>query len=475
MPRAVPGAITIPVKLAYGLGQLVEGVSTTVYGTFLFFLYTALMGLPGSLVGAATAIALVVDAAADPMLGSWSDNTRSRWGRRIPFMTVGAPVVALGIGLALSPPTGLSSAILFAWLLICSLILRFAVSVFNVPFVALGAELSEDYAERSSIVAWRSLFSILGSLLVIILAYGVFLAGPHGLLNRAGYLPLAWSGAAIVLLGGVVSTVGVRRFAAGLPLRPRDDTAMHRRFVGELAEVFRNPSFRVLFATVMLFFVAQGVASALGQHMNNFVWRMSSSEILMVTLALFAGLVVGLPLTPLLSRRFEKRGVVMAGLIMLCLAQGVLPGLRAAGVFMLSGKAVVTPLALNTFFAGIGVAIATVSFASMMADAADEHDFLFRTRREGLYFAGLGFAGKAATGLGALVAGVGLEAIRFPSLVGGQTAKPIGEPTLAALVVVAGPLVAATSLAATLILLFYRIDRKRHVEVVNVLRARREA
>jgi Na+/melibiose symporter-like transporter len=154
---AARAAVSTPVKLAYGLGQLVEGVSTTVYGTFLFFLYTALLGLPGSLVGAATGIALVVDAVADPMLGSWSDNTRSRWGRRIPFMAIGAPIVALGIGLAFSPPHGLRTMALFAWLLAISLILRFAVSVFNLPFVALGAELSEDYAERSSIVAWRAL------------------------------------------------------------------------------------------------------------------------------------------------------------------------------------------------------------------------------------------------------------------------------------------------------------------------------
>jgi GPH family glycoside/pentoside/hexuronide:cation symporter len=426
------------------------------------------------LVGAATGIALVVDAVADPMLGSWSDNTRSRWGRRIPFMAIGAPIVALGIGLAFSPPHGLKTMALFAWLLAISLILRFAVSVFNLPFVALGAELSEDYAERSSIVAWRALFSILGSLLVVILAYGVFLAGPHGLLNRAGYLPLAWSGAALVLFGGVVSTLGVQRFATTLPTRPRDDTAIYQRFIGEVIEVFRNPSFRVLFATVMLFFVAQGVAGTLTQHMNNFVWHFSSAQILKVTLALFAGLIVGLPLAPLLSRRMEKRTVVIVGLVVLCAAQGVLPGLRAAGVFMVSGDAAVAPLAINTFLAGIGVTFATISFASMMADAADEHDFLFRTRREGLYFAGLGFAGKAATGLGALVAGVGLDAIHFPTLVGGKAAAAIGEPTLRALVVVAGPLVAATSLAATLILLLYRIDRKRHEEVLDVLRARRE-
>jgi len=465
--------VRTPVKIAFGAGQMVEGVSTTIYGTFLFFLYTALLGLPGSLVGAATAIALLVDAAADPLLGSLSDNSRSRWGRRIPFMAIGAPIVALGLGLVFSPPHGLSTWALFAWLLVISLILRFAVSVFNVPFIALGAELSEDYAERSSVAAWRFLYSVFGSLIALVLAYGVFLAGPGGLTHKTGYAPLAWSTAALLFVGGVVSVLGVRRFAAGLPSPTPNTTALHKRFLGEVAEIFRNPSFRVLFVTSVLFFVAQGVAASLNQHMNLFVWRMTSAQILDVTLAYFVGLIIGVPLTPLLSRRVEKRSLLIVGLLMLCAAQGGLAGLRALGLFMLSGDAVVVPLAVNTAIAGLGVTFASITIASMMADAADEHDYLFARRREGLYFAGLGFAGKAATGLGALVAGIALDTIHFPANAASQIGIHIGGPTLAALAFVAGPIVAVVSAAGTLLLFLYRIDRKRHDVVVLELHRRR--
>ncbi len=461
------------VKLTFGAGQMVEGVSTTIYGTFLFFLYTALLGMPGSLVGAATAIALLVDAAADPLLGSLSDNSRSRWGRRIPFMALGAPVVALGLGMVFSPPHGLSTWALFAWLLVISLILRFAVSVFNVPFIALGAELSEDYAERSSVAAFRFLYSVFGSLIALVLAYGVFLAGPGGLTQKGGYAPLAWSTAALLFVGGVVSVLGVRRYAATLPSPTPDTTALHRRFLGELAEIFKNPSFRVLFVTSVLFFVAQGVAASLNQHMNLFVWRMTSAQILIVTLAYFLGLIIGVPLTPLLSRRVEKRSLLILGLLMLCVAQGGLAGLRAAGLFTLSGAAVVMPLAINTAVAGLGVTFASITIASMMADAADEHDYLFARRREGLYFAGLGFAGKAATGLGALVAGVALDAIRFPANAASQAGLHVAGPTLAALAFVAGPIVAVVSAGGTLLLFLYRIDRKRHDAVVLELHRRR--
>ncbi len=473
-PTIEPAPVTVRVKLTYGMGQLVESSSSTLYGTFLFFFYTALLGLPGSLVGLATAISLVIDAVADPLLGSWSDATRSRWGRRIPFMAIGAPLVALGLGLVFGPPSGLATPALFAWLLGMSLLMRFAVSVFNVPFIALGAEMSEDYAERSSVVAYRTIFSIVGPLAALVLGYGVFLAGKNGLAHAEGYAPLGWSIAALIFIGGVVSVLGSHRFAAGLPTEAPESIAMHQRFLGEVVEIFKNPSFRVLFSVSVLFWVAQGVASALTQHLNLYVWRISSSQILLITLAYFVGLIFGLPLTPSLAKRFEKRNLVMAGLVFLCLAQGGLTGLRALGLFTLSGSAVVLPLAINNFFAGIGVTFAGISIASMMADAADEHDFLFRRRREGLYFAGLGFAGKAATGVGALVAGIGLDAIGFPAGVAqkGLTVH-LSTQTVNGVALIAGPLVAAVAGLATILLIFYRIDRRRHDLILVELRRRR--
>ena len=82
------------------------------------------------------------------------------------------------------------------------------------------------------------------------------------------------------------------------------------------------------------------------------------------------------------------------------LGQGVLKGLRGLELFTLTGQAAVPALAAANFLVGLGVAFAAISIFSMMGDAADEHDFLFASRREGLYFAGLTFAAKTATGLG---------------------------------------------------------------------------
>jgi len=468
--------LTARVKLSYGMGSLVEGVSTTVIGTFLFFYYTAVLGLPGSLVGIAAAISLVADAIADPLLGSVSDNTRSRWGRRIPFMTFGGPAVALSLGLAFSPPAHASATLLFIWLTAMSLALRFAVSIFNVPFIALGAELTEDYAERSSVVAWRWMFYIFGLLAATVLGYLVFLGGPHGQLRAAGYPPLAWSTAALVLVGGVGSVIGIRWFAASLPVSARDRTSLFRRLGGELVEIFRNPSFRIMFATSVLFWVAQGVNSTLGVHVNTYVWLLSPPQIFITVLGYIIGLVVGVPLAPTTVRRFEKRTVLIASLIVLCLVQGGLNLLRVLGVFTLTGQAVVGPLFVNAIVGGIAVTLTAVAVGSMMADAADEHDFLFHKRREGLYFAGLGFAGKGATGLGSLLAGVALDLIRFPKGVAAQgAAAAIAPDVLRGLALVAGPCVAVVSALGVAALFFYRIDRQRHASVLRALHERRAA
>ena len=475
VPEIAPQHLTTRIKAMAGAGQMVESISTIVFATFLFFYYTAILGLPGSLVGAAGAITLAIDAIADPLLGSLSDNARSQWGRRTPFMLLGAPLVALGVGLLFSPPAGLATWGLFGWLVAMSLLTRFAVSIFHVPFLALGAELSEDYAERSSVVAWRTLFTIVGPVTILVLGYGVFLGGKLGLRNVAGYAPLAWSAAALIFLGGAVAVAGVRRYASGLTVGARVDVVLHRRLLAELQEIFRNPSFRALFLASVLFFAAQGMYSNLNQYMNVFIWRINSAQILLITLCLFAGLIVGVPLSPILGRWLEKRNVSVTGLLMLCIAQGGLSSLRALGLFTPTGAAAVGPLAANTFMAGVGLAFMTIAAGSMMADAADEHDFLFGARREGLYFAGLSFAGKAAAGLGGLMAGVALDAIRFPRMAAAQGVSSHLTPAmLTHLVWSAGPTAATVSLVATGVMLLYRIDRRRHDEITATLRMRRQ-
>ena len=99
------GGLTPPasVKFFYSLGQVVESGYLAING-FIFFYYTAVLGLSGTLVGVALAISMCLDAAADPLIGSWSDSVRSRFGRRLPVMLIGAPLTMITMGLLFGPP-----------------------------------------------------------------------------------------------------------------------------------------------------------------------------------------------------------------------------------------------------------------------------------------------------------------------------------------------------------------------------------
>ncbi len=148
----------------YGSGALVENITSLVLASLLLFYLTIICGLSGSEAGAALGITLVVDSVIDPVVGSLSDNSRSRHGRRHRLDDVGEhhPDGAGSSDCCFSVPHGLSGLPLFAYALATLLSLRVAISFFYVPYMALGAELTDDYAERSTVVAGRVLFTVLG-------------------------------------------------------------------------------------------------------------------------------------------------------------------------------------------------------------------------------------------------------------------------------------------------------------------------
>ena len=91
-------------KVGFGVGQLAEGVTLAVFGTFVLFFFNQVIGISGTLTGMALGIALFCDAITDPMAGSISDRLRTRWGRRRPFVLIGTPIYIAGIWLLFIPP-----------------------------------------------------------------------------------------------------------------------------------------------------------------------------------------------------------------------------------------------------------------------------------------------------------------------------------------------------------------------------------
>lgn len=475
-PVADPPAPTLRpparVKAAFSFGGAADAVFTTAAG-FVFFYYTAVLGLSGTLVGAALFIGLCADAGVDPFIGSWSDNLKSRFGRRVPVMVIGAPLTALALALLFSPPAGLSQTLLFVWLTVTSVAVRAFISVFYVPYLALGAEMADDYVERSSIVAYRVVAGIVTSIVITALAYSVFFAGEGGLQTPERYPGFGLAVAGLIFVAMAICCLGVFRYAAGLPKAATVDQPMFRRLPGEVAEILRNPSFRILFFSAVVFYAAVGANGTLNTHTQIFVWKLRPESIQFVGYAYLAGILAGIPLTPQLTRRLEKRTVVLVGLSMVLLSWIVLPTLWSTGLYRPEGTQAMAVLAANNIFVGVGVGFAMIAYPSMMADAADEHEHLFHRRREGLYFAGLGFAAKAASGVGVLAAGLALDALRFPREAGRAVGAQVDTDVLIRLILAWGPGSAVVALAAMVMFAPYAVSRRRHQEISLDLRRRR--
>jgi glycoside/pentoside/hexuronide:cation symporter, GPH family len=458
----------------YGSGMLVQDTLGLGLGSLLLFYLTILCGMSGSAAGLALGAALVVDSFIDPLVGSISDNSRSKHGRRHPFMILSAIPIAVGFGLLFSIPTQLTGWGLFAFAMVMLMVVRVGLSFFQVPYIALGAELSDDYAERSTIVAARVIFTVFAGLGAAVLAYGHFLAGPNGVHDRAAYSPYAWTCGALVLAGAALSSFGTMNMRHRLHSAPEDTSGGAARILAEVVEVFKNRSFCILFSSCLILFIGLGVGGQLGLHANTYFWKLQPKQLLAITLVLSFGYLLGVFIAAALSRKLEKRTVALFGISMIGVSQLGPVSLKLAG--LIPAGAEVPTLMIGGVCAGIGAASALIGFQSMMADAADEHEHLFGARREGLYFAGISFSAKASSGIGAMIAGLILDIIHFPDGLDLPGAPHVNIPidTIQKLAISHGPGAAIITAVSVAILTLYRRGKRDHEEVRAALIAKRE-
>ena len=211
-------------KLAFGVGQFAEGLKNTAFSLFVLFYYNQVLELPGTLAGLALMIALFFDAVTDPLAGSLSDNWRSRLGRRHPFMYASAVPLALAFTGLLWPPgdaESLGEWGLFAWLTAFAILTRGAMTLYHVPHLALGAEMTENYNERNRIVAFRQFFSALGVAAVQIIGFGYFFHEDRG--GRTAienYAPFAITLAVLMVLTIWYSARGTQKEVTSTSTNP---------------------------------------------------------------------------------------------------------------------------------------------------------------------------------------------------------------------------------------------------------------
>jgi GPH family glycoside/pentoside/hexuronide:cation symporter len=451
--------LTFRGKTLFAAGDIVDGTINFGIGVFIFYYLTAVCGLSGTVAGGLLAVSTICDAIVDPLIGSISDNTRTRYGRRLPYMLIAAAPTALSFALLFSIPAGLHGWALAVYAGLTLLVGRLSMSFFFLPYAAASAELSADYTERSVLFAYRTFFNCVGNILLLVLGYWVFMHGREGLLSRAAYAGFGWTVGAIALAAALTTTFSTYEQRDRLRVSSKASRVGLRQLASELAEVARNGSFRSLFLCCLLFWIALGMSGTLAIHANLYFWHLPSDVIATLPLVNIVGYAVGVPLSTWLLRWFEKRDVALIGFAIMSGVQLLPAPLRIAGLLP-EGAALYDILGVFAFLGGMAGTCGFVSCGSMMSDAVDEHEMLFGSRREALFFAGLLFSVKAAAGAGGFLSGMALDAIHFPQRLAESGANVVIAPQVVTnLGLVQGPLPAALGVAGAVLLLGYHITR----------------
>jgi len=392
-------------KVLYGIGDVPITVLMVLFGLFTLFFYNSVMGLPASVVGIATSGSLVLDALLDPYIGYLSDRSRCRMGRRHAFMLPGALLMGPSFYLLFSPPRHLSHTGLFWWLLICAISVRLTSAVYRIPYLSLGAELSQDYDDRTSTMAVRAVFGLLGTLAAAALSFLLFFPatanGSDPKLNYAGYPRLGIAFGALMSVTGLISLFGTRSYRT---LGSTSAVRPVRDFFSGFWISMRNPAFRSIWCSVTLFFMAVVLNASLSiQYFTLYARIHGSGNLSAIQVCFYLGALAGVFFWMALAKRAEKRTLyIISGLAcatLLCAAAVLI------GDNHLFGTGKVLPLLLGHAVGGVFASAVWVVPASMVADVTDSDELTTGLRREGIYFGILNLGEKIAAGCALLLAG----------------------------------------------------------------------
>ena len=480
---AVTGPLQYSVKMSFGIGQVAEGLKNGAFAWFLLFYYNQVLGVSGTLAGIAVGTAVIVDAFTDPLAGSLSDNWRSEQGRRHPFMYASILPLAVCFYFLFNPLVQ-GEVALFIWLIVFTNLTRTAMSLYHVPHIALGAEMSDDYVERSSIVGYRTFFGQFGTLLAVYIGFAWFFEPTdtfqNGQLNQAAYPPFALTLSVLMAITIFWSAWGTRSVIPFIP-KVRDATRLNvigivRRVFTDIAVAMRCGSFRWLFLGVLIVFVMVGVDTALNIYVYTYFWELDRGDILFLAPAYPIGVMFGVMVAPKVSARLGKRWALMFGTASWAGWQIIPIALRLAGWFPENGDALLVPILMAMrVIQGACTAQSNVAFGACVADTADEHELNTGKRQEGIFFAASSFSAKAASGLGNVVAGFGLDIINWPRGAAIKTAAEVPAETIFHLGVLYGPVVAGFGLVSVWCYTRYKLTRERHESILAELAARRAA
>jgi len=450
--------ITSKVRWLYGFGSIAYGVKDNGFSYFLLFYYNQVLGLSGAYAGAAILIAMIFDAVSDPLVGVWSDNTHSRWGRRHPFMYASALPVAVVYYFLWNPPE-LSQFHLFLYLTVAAILIRFFITLYEIPSTGIVAELTDDYDERTRLLSFRYMMGWYGGLTMALLMWGVFMV-MHGDRSETTFRVYGTVGAIAMFVSIMGSSLGLHKYIPYLKAPPERDSYAISGIVKDLIVTVSNRNFGALFFAGLFAAIGAGVSTNFNAYINLHFWEFTPEQVRWIILGLFASAALAAYLAPRITQRFDKKRSAM-GIYAVGIVFGAAPVLlRLAGFFPENDSPYLYPIMVGHAMLDVTLIVMFgIVQSSMLADIVEHSEVTTGRREEGLFFAARTFAAKATSGVGAFIAGIALDLISFPK---GAAPGEVPPEVIWNLGFIYGPSLMIFYMMALGSISFYKITRDGH-------------
>lgn len=411
--------IPIRDKVGYGIGNLSVGIAMQVVGTYLVFFSTVILGIPGYLVGLAVGFSVFWDAITDPVMGYISDITKSkRFGRRHLYLIIGSIGVALTLTLMWIIPSNLNTNLKFTLLFIDIILFKTFITIYVTPYTALGAELSSDYHERTSIQSIKTIFFLLGLAFVSVAGLYLFFQPtidfPHGQLNPDSYRNIGYISAIIVLVTSLICIWNTKKY---IPKLNRNQTIENKGnninlFIDSLKSTIKNKAFRAVALCYLFNNLASAFLSNIGLHVFTYTFVLTSQQIAIILGLQFLMSILSQPIWMLIASRYDKKPSMIFGLFLSFFAGIIFLGLVIFKSNVVSNVFYFFPYAI---VAGFGTGALFTLPLSMVADTIDYDELNRGYRFEGFYFGSLTLYYKLSQSIAIFFIGILLDLIRFDS------------------------------------------------------------
>jgi Na+/melibiose symporter-like transporter len=446
------GKISIFDKIGYGAGNLAFGIVFQIISTYMVFYSTVILNIPGSIIGLAIGISVIWDAISDPIMGHISDHTSSRkFGRRHFYILSGAFTIAASNFFLWDIDPKLSTLWKTFIIIMLLLLVKTFTTIYSVPHTALGAELTDDYNERSSIQGIRTIFFILGLFSANVMGMSLFFRPTpefaQGQLNPAAYRNIGITASAAALVFGLFCYFSTKKYIPYLPQMHKDAKNTKSGMKGLLQDVvsaMSNADYRYIVFGYLFTNIATALIGSIGMHVFTYTFHFGNYGIAVIFGVLFGTSMLSQPIWVKISTLLDKKPTVLLGL-----ASSMMSGLYFL-MLVLFQKSVIGNVLLFIPFAllaGFGMGGLFSLPLSMIADTIDVDELASGERKEGIYFGCMTLCYKLSQSVAIFILGVFLDMLRFdPTL----AIQPRGTVITLGLILAIGSL-----LSVSLAMLFY--------------------